>query len=172
MVVNYPGATQEGNVLLFLEGHTYAINSDSISKDGAWEFIKFALSKEQQVVMDEGNFASGIWMVPMNKAAFQKQMEKWQTPIWELNEDNEKIERPVKYFISEDIVLDIYHATDEDVAFWTDIIENITTVEENNYVLTNIIMEEAGPYFDGQKTVDEVAKIIQGRVRIYINENK
>lgn len=58
-------------------------------------------------------------------------MEKWQTPIWELNEHNEKIERLIKCFISEDIVLDIYHATDEDVAFWTDIIENITTVKEN-----------------------------------------
>ena len=172
VVVNYPGATQKGNVLLFLDGHTYAINSDSLGKDGAWEFIKFALSKEQQIAMDEGSFASGIWMVPMNKGAFQKQMEKWQTPIWELNEHNEKIEHPIKCFISEDIVLDIYHATDEDVAFWTDIIENITTVKENNYVLTNIIMEEAGPYFSGQKSVDEVAKIIQGRISIYVNENK
>ena len=68
--------------------------------------------------------------------------------------------------------MDIYHATDEDVAFWTDIIENITTVKENNYVLTNIIMEEAGPYFSGQKSVDEVAKIIQGRISIYVNEHK
>ena len=48
-----------------------------------------------------------------------------------MNEHNVKIERPIKCFISEDIVLDIYHATDEDVAFWTDIIENITTVKEN-----------------------------------------
>ena len=35
----------------------------------------------------------------------------------------------------------------------------------------NIITEETAPYFAGQKSVDEVADIIQSRVRIYINES-
>ena len=37
--------------------------------------------------------------------------------------------------------------------------------------LRNIISEEAEAFFQGQKTVDEVAEIIQRRVSIYVSEN-
>lgn len=171
VMVNYPGSTNEGNVLMLLSQNTYAINADSLSKDGAWEFIKFVLSEEQQNAMEQGKFQSGQWYIPMNKAIFEKQMQKWQTPNYIIDENGEKVESPYTLFVSEDIQFEIYHATDEDVALWTQVIENVTSVQENNYVLTNIIMEEAGPYFDGQKSVDEVAEIIQGRISIYVNEN-
>lgn len=36
--------------------------------------------------------------------------------------------------------------------------------------IIRIISEEAESYYQGQKTVDEVAKIIQSRIRIYVNE--
>jgi len=38
--------------------------------------------------------------------------------------------------------------------------------------LMNIIREEAAAYFEGQKSAEEVAKIIQSRVKIYVNENR
>ena len=36
----------------------------------------------------------------------------------------------------------------------------------------NMINEEAEPFFDGKKTAAEVANIIQGRVKIYVNESR
>ena len=36
----------------------------------------------------------------------------------------------------------------------------------------NIITEEAEAYFKGQKTLNEVADIIQSRATIYVNETK
>ena len=38
--------------------------------------------------------------------------------------------------------------------------------------ISNIIVEEVEAYFQGQKTVDDVAGIIQSRVQIYVNENR
>ena len=35
----------------------------------------------------------------------------------------------------------------------------------------NIIVEEAAAFFEGQKSADDVAGVIQSRVQIYINEN-
>lgn len=167
VAVNYPGATSEGNTISLFSQHTYAMNSDSVVKEGVWEFIKFVLSEDYQKKKKEG-----IWGVPMNKAAFEKQMQEWKTPAYELDENGKKVERPILLFISEDIQFEIYHATDEDVALWRQSIENVTSVKTNNYVLTNIILEEAEPYFDGEKTVEEVTGIIQNRVNIYVNENK
>jgi hypothetical protein len=36
----------------------------------------------------------------------------------------------------------------------------------------NIITEEAANYFNGQKSLDETADIIQNRVTTYVNENR
>ena len=41
-----------------------------------------------------------------------------------------------------------------------------------NDEITNIITEEAEAFFKGQKSVADVAKIIQGRVQVYVNENR
>jgi hypothetical protein len=34
----------------------------------------------------------------------------------------------------------------------------------------NIIFEEAESFFNGNKTVEDVAKVIQNRVQLYLNE--
>ena len=36
----------------------------------------------------------------------------------------------------------------------------------------DIVMGEAQPYFDGQKSVDEVANIINSRIQIMVNERR
>ena len=36
--------------------------------------------------------------------------------------------------------------------------------------LLDIIKEEAAYFFEGDKTVDEVAEIIQGRIQLYMDE--
>lgn len=172
VMVNNPGSTEPGYMMNAHSQYTYAINADSINKEGAWEFIKFVLSEDYQKGPWKGSNSN--WFIPLNKGAFEKQMEEWQTPIYEIDENGEKVERPVRLFLSNDneIYFDIYHPTDKEVEVFRKVIENVTTVNASDYVLKNIIMEEAGPYFDGQKSVDEVAEIIQGRISIYINENK
>ena len=40
-----------------------------------------------------------------------------------------------------------------------------------NSEVLKIINEEAAAYFSGQKSVDEVASIIQSRIKIYVSEN-
>ena len=37
-------------------------------------------------------------------------------------------------------------------------------------VMMQIILEEAQTYFDGKKSVDEIAKLIQSRCETYMNE--
>ena len=38
--------------------------------------------------------------------------------------------------------------------------------------LWRIIVEEAGPYFQGQKTVEDTAAAIQSRAGVYLKENR
>ena len=57
---------------------------------------------------------------------------------------------------------------DEVVAF----IKSVDQLYTNHQDLMNIISEEAAPYFTGQKSVKEVADIIQNRIQVYVNENR
>ena len=45
------------------------------------------------------------------------------------------------------------------------------SVNSENEVL-NIILEEAGAYFAGQKSTAEVSDIIQSRIQVYLKENE
>ncbi len=41
-----------------------------------------------------------------------------------------------------------------------------------NDMIMSIINEEAEPFFKGQKSVDDVVKVIQNRINNYVNETK
>lgn len=49
---------------------------------------------------------------------------------------------------------------------------SFTQVYRSDDTLLNIVREEAGPFFAGQKKAQEVAPIIQSRVQLYVNENR
>ena len=51
-------------------------------------------------------------------------------------------------------------------------LESAEDIYSYDTAIMNIVFEETAPYFDGQKTAEEVADIIQSRIYIYVNENK
>ena len=50
-------------------------------------------------------------------------------------------------------------------------IETAQNEESMNTEILNIISEEASGYFEGQKSVEDVAAVVQNRVQLYMNEN-
>ena len=61
---------------------------------------------------------------------------------------------------------------DEEIELFNDAVENASGLWSNDEKIQYIIDDEAAAYFAGEKTVDEVAKIIEEKVNAYINENK
>ncbi len=64
---------------------------------------------------------------------------------------------------------DIYNLNYMDFSNYNFIIDSTYC---NPDLIADIIMEEAKPFFLGQKSVDEVTDIIQSRVQIYVNESR
>lgn len=48
----------------------------------------------------------------------------------------------------------------------------ISTVYTEDSALWEIISEQVQPYFAGDKSVDEAARLIQSRTELYVNERK
>ena len=88
-----------------------------------------------------------------------------------LDENGNKVEHDDYYYINgEDILLE--PMTQAQVDKLVNYIFSINNCYYSNTDITNIINEEMPSYFSGQKSAQEVAKIIQSRAQIYVNERR
>jgi len=62
--------------------------------------------------------------------------------------------------------------TQEQVDRIVSFVESVNKRGYYNEAISNIISEEAGAYFSGQKSARDVAGVIQSRVQVYVNENR
>ena len=81
--------------------------------------------------------------------------------VWEEQEDTYYYNGNKKYYKP---------ITDEMIGDIKKFVLASDTISESRTGIMNLILEEAAPYFAGQKTADEITGIIQSRVSIYIRE--
>ncbi len=162
--IGYPCEDKRGSYFNFVS--TMGIYSKSQIKDGAWEFLRFLMTKDYQV--SSGN----DWDIPTNKDAFEAYMKKF-TATKEYTDDYGNIIIPLGASDGEGESDYKYTplSSDEEKQY-RDLINNTTKVVDFNVDVMNIIKEEAAIYFSGQKSLDDTAGIIQKRVTTYVNENK
>lgn len=160
-MIGFPTSGRNGNAIMG-EG-AMALSSKSAGKEGAWEFMRYYLTDEYQ---DNIGYS-----FPIKKSALEKQaQEAMERPYYE-NEDGTK-EYYDDYVYIDGVDLKLEPMTREEVDELIGFISGLSQVAKYEENLANIIKEEAEAFFSGQKTPEEVAKIIQSRAKIYISENR
>ena len=175
--IGYP--TMDGSVGCMLSAsQAYAITSKSGHKDGAWEFIEGFLTKEENPDRGFSSIGFPTMKSKLNAMAADAVEVKYYTDEnGELyyDENGEPIPMGGGGGISyEDGWSYEYRIpTQEEVDLALSLMEIAKPVSysQGDEVL-NIINEEAAPFYKGQKSVDEVASVIQSRIKIYVGENK
>ena len=122
------------------------------SVDAAWDFVKTFVSEEAQT-------REHLWGIPVTQAGLDNFIYEAQHMEGEHG------------YSWDDVELNITNATDEDVQEFLAIFEKADEVSTQDTAIMAIIEEEVASYFQGQKSADEVADIIQSRVDIYLKEN-
>lgn len=166
-MIGYP--TTSGNGSALSGNNAFGINAKSEAKEGAWEFLKSFISEDNY---DIENGGGNYWGLPTLKSAYDKQMEKDMTPDYYTDENGEEVEQPKTSWGWGDFNADIFAATQEQVDKVTQLVESTTRTFQWDTQFFEIISEEAAPFFEGQKTAQEVTQIIQSRVQMYVNENR
>ena len=69
-------------------------------------------------------------------------------------------------------VHEFYAMTQEQADKLLEVIETTTRVVNTNDSLIQIVTEEAQAFFAGQKSAEEVARLTQSKVNIYVNEQR
>lgn len=161
--VGYPSA--DGNGSSFSVSGSLAISTSCKDVDAAWSFVRTILTEEYQKEYDS-------WAFPTNAHAFDALVEEQMTPeYWTNPETGEKEElSSVSYGIGNDLWVDIYAMTQEEYDAFMRLYESCNSIYTYNNTVYEIIQEEAAAFFDGQKTAEETAKIIQDRVGLYVME--
>lgn len=164
VVVGYPEVAGNGG-LIQNSGNLLAIANGSEHKEAAWEFVKYLISEDYQT-----NYI--YWQNPIHKGAYEKLMEKAKEKEYYTDENGEEVESPKMTYGWDNFQISVYAATEQDVEEYTEILEGATVLATYEEEIMNMINEEVEPFFDGKKTAADVAGIIQGRVKIYVNENR
>ncbi|MGN0981833.1 MAG: ABC transporter substrate-binding protein [Candidatus Limivicinus sp.] len=167
--IGFPTNKGVGNTLAMLE--SYAMSSSCHNKEAAWQFLKGFLSEEYQM---EGYY------LPTNQKVFDKQLEKAMEVEYEkdangnyrLDENGERIPVSRGSVFDGTATYEIYATTARQAQMLRDVIASATKMMDYDTSIIDIVKEEAAAYFAGQKTAQEVCKLIQSKANIYINEQK
>ena len=143
-------ANSDGSVP-FKYNQGFGINSQSKNKAAAWAFIKFLLSKEMQ--LSTNLVATGL---PLNNEARQEKAE--------LTFSGAGIGGSSRMNDQMRAALEAYKTAVEVLS------DQINCFNVQDTSLNDMIAQEVQYFFNGSRTADEVAKVLQNKADLYLSE--
>ena len=168
--IGYPTSQGVGSMMSLSAG--FGMSAKCSDKDAAWAFLRTVLSEEYQ---------ENIWGLPINKEAFDKKLQEVMKAQYQkdaegnyvLDENGEKIEISRGGIgMADGSVHEIYALTQAQADKLLEVINTTTRVVNTDNSLIQIATEEAQAFFAGQKTAEEVARLTQSKVNIFVNEQR
>ena len=169
--IGFPTSEGVGSAISFND-EGYAISSKCRNKDAAWQFLRSLFTESYQT--------RNYWGFPTNRNAFQKMLDRAMTPQYMmdgngnyiLDEDGNKIEMNRGGWSWGGVMIDLKALTQEQADKVLDLIE--TTERTMNYdeELMQMIIADSEAFFSGQKSAEEVGRLLQSKMTIYINEQR
>ena len=168
--IGYPTSSGESSGSILYLGSGYAMSAKCQDKDAAWEFLRTFLTADYQ---------KNQWGLPTNVKVYQDKLKEAMTPTYRkdgegnflLDENGEKIMESRGGWTTEDGETHYFYALTQEQAdkLW-DVITSVDAAMDQNQSIYDIVNEQAQAFFSGQKSVEEVARLIQSKANIYVNE--
>ena len=162
--VSYVGFPMEGGQGAVINAtQIYAISAKSNFKEGAWEFLRYYLTDEYQAEME--------WNLSVHMDHFKENANLATQKPFYIDENGDKQEYDETFYMNGESIT-IPQMTQEQVDKAVNYILSLKKSGYDNTNVMNIINEEMGGFFTGQKSAQEVAAVIQNRVQLYVDENR
>ncbi len=158
--IGYPVESGSGTHLI-ITSRVYAITEQCEEKDVAWEIIKLLCTNKE--IGKEG--------FPTYKKQFVEDCQTSATKFYRMTETGERVETYTAQIDYYGEMLEIYALTAEEENVLKGLLENADEADMQKQKINEILVEEALPYFNGQKSIQEVVEVIQSRVQLYLDES-
>ncbi len=140
----------------------FAMSATCRDKEAAWEFLRERLLPQYRNVgslMDDLESMS----VPVNLADYRLMRQTLMS--------QGRLSGHFQY-TQEGPVIEYHAVTGEEMQRFESWLNSIEKLDLCDGILLDIVEEQSGPYFAGDKTLDETVALIQNRVTLYVNENR
>lgn len=167
--VTFIGFPVEGKSGTIIEsfGPVLSISAGSEHKDAAWEFISECLSPSAQKELPS-KFPSGF---PICRSVLEERIA--EAMEIEYMTDENGVRNPVvkeQVLFAGEEPMDIYNITPGQAEQLLALIEQAEIRSQTEMNIYNVFLEEVDYYFNGAKSLEETANVIQAKVSIYVNE--
>ena len=171
--IGYPTSSGTGN-MLGIDGGGYAMSSKSQNKDVVWQFLRTFMTKDYQ--------EENVWGLSSRKDIFEEKAETAMTIQYQedadgnaiLDEEGNKI--PVPRYVTWDEETgenkEVYAIAPEQIDQLRELIASTDRKANYDSDIFEIVSEESAAFFQGQKTAEDVAKLIQSKANIFVNEQR
>ena len=171
--IGYPTASGTGN-MFNLTDSGYAMSSKSEHKDAIWQLLREFFTKEYH---DENVYSLSSRIDVFEEKAkeattIQYQQDAEGNNILDENGEPIPVVRYSMWNQHTQKAEEIYCLTQEQVDQIRELMESTTKMADYDNSIIEIVLQQAAPYFEGQKSAQDVAKLIQSKVNIYVNEQR
>lgn len=170
--VGLPSRTGSGSLLML--ANSFGMSAACADKESAWEFLRSFLLPDYQFEQ---------YNLPLRKDVFDAQMEDAMRISYEmdengqprLDENGEKIPiaRGGMGTASEDgqvFSFEFYGLTQEQADRFRAMLETAQAFPSFNAKVYEMVQNEAKAYFNGERSIEDTAKLIQTKVSLYLSE--
>jgi ABC-type glycerol-3-phosphate transport system substrate-binding protein len=146
----FPSSNAQGPAII--AKNSYGISSTTKYPEACWEFLKYFLDDSVYERLEGDGF-------PAKKSILAQELAAAQLPL----DDENSLFRAW----SEN---EIAPLTEENADYILNLLENIDHCAFRYNAISDIITEEISAYLSGDKSAEDVAKLIQNRAHIYLSE--
>ena len=144
-----------------------AMSSECSDKEAAWKFLRYFLTEEYQ-----GQYYDSMYGMPTRNDVFEVYMDQFTFTKDGKDKYGNEIKARNSEFEIDGLQYKFKPLTKDELDTFRHLIENTKGRLEPDGKIWDIVEEEAAAYFSGDKSVDDVCKVIQDRVTTYVNESK
>jgi ABC-type glycerol-3-phosphate transport system substrate-binding protein len=158
--------TPSGETKHYIIGRDVAINNTSPNKEAAWEFLKFYAEFDEH----KGKVFPHTSYFPITKERFEIEAAYMLERYDKMREENG--DDYVNTYQNNGVQYTYNLPAQSDYDELLSLLDNAVSPQRYDIGLFNIIAEEAAPYLDGKKTLEEALALIKNRADIYIAEHQ
>ncbi len=168
--IGYPTNNGVGSFMVLDSG--FAISASCKNKDAAWQFLRSFVTEEGQ---------ENVWGIPARLDAYQKQLDKAMEIEYEkdsegnyrLDAKGERIPVSRGGFVTEDgREVYIYSMTQEQADKLWEAVTSCNKLFTYDEEIFDLVAQQAEAYYVGDKSAEEVSRLIQSKMTIYVNERR
>ncbi|MBD5162755.1 MAG: hypothetical protein HDT14_12250 [Oscillibacter sp.] len=169
--IGYPTADGSLGSFFNLHGSKLAMSSACRNKEAAWEFMrKMLTAKYDTAALRDMDGYGGTRKININLAnynlaiKFDLTYNRW---VDARDPDRKFLAGPFS-----EPLFEVDMPDEDDLIRFETLLNDTTQIYWPENDLSEIVWESIGPYFAGDRTMDETIQMVQNRVGLYLNENR